>query len=147
MKILVTGAAGFIGAAVARRLLERGDDVVGLDNINTYYDVALKYGRLGELGIGRDDVDWYRFVKSVVYPGFSFVRMNLEDRDAMRMLFANGVFDAVVNLGAGRRALLYREPAGLYREQCRRVHKCARGMSSHRGETFGLCQFVERLRA
>jgi len=100
MKILVTGAAGFIGAAVARRLLERGDEVVGLDNINSYYDVELKYGRLGELGVERAAVDWYRFAGSDKYPGFSFVRMNLEDRDAMRMLMINGRFDTVVNLGA-----------------------------------------------
>ena len=52
MKILVTGAAGFIGSYVCKRLLSRGDEVVGLDNINSYYDVNLKYGRLGTLGIG-----------------------------------------------------------------------------------------------
>ena len=51
MKILVTGAAGFIGSYVCKRLLDRGDVVVGLDNINTYYDVSLKYGRLSTLGI------------------------------------------------------------------------------------------------
>ena len=51
MKILVTGTAGFIGFHLAKKLLERGDEVVGLDNINDYYDVNLKYGRLKELGI------------------------------------------------------------------------------------------------
>lgn len=100
MKILVTGAAGFIGAAVARRLSERDDQVVGLDNINSYYDVSLKYGRLGELGIREEDVAWNEFAASAVYPGFSFVRMRLEDRDAMCRLFEEGRFDAVVNLGA-----------------------------------------------
>ncbi len=61
MKILVTGGAGFIGAAVTQRLLERGDSVVGLDNINDYYDPALKFGRLEKLGINKDDIDWYKF--------------------------------------------------------------------------------------
>lgn len=100
MKILVTGAAGFIGAAVARRLSERGDEVVGLDNINSYYDVSLKYGRLVELGIREEDVEWGRFAASAVYPGLSFVRMNLEDRESMRALFEDVGFDAVVSLGA-----------------------------------------------
>lgn len=100
MKTLVTGSAGFIGSAVCRRLLDKGYTVVGLDNINDYYDPELKYGRLKELGIEKDDVDWYRFTKSSKYPGLTFVRMNLEDTQAMRMLFANGGFDTVINLGA-----------------------------------------------
>ena len=100
MKILLTGAAGFIGSAVCRRLIDRGDTVVGLDNINDYYDPDLKYGRLAALGIDRDNVDWYRFAVSSSDPRFSFIRMNLEDAQAMRMLFANGAFDAVINLAA-----------------------------------------------
>ena len=100
MKILVTGAAGFIGSYVCRHLLDRGDEVLGLDNLNDYYDVNLKYGRLGTLGISKDDIDWYKFVGSSVYSSFRFVRMNLEDKQAMRMLFANEHFDKVVNLAA-----------------------------------------------
>lgn len=99
-KILVTGAAGFIGAAVCHRLLQNGDTVVGLDNINDYYDTELKFGRLTELGIDRNMVEWFKFIHSSRYARFEFVRMNLEDRQAVRMLFANGEFDAVVNLGA-----------------------------------------------
>jgi UDP-glucuronate 4-epimerase len=57
MKILVTGTAGFIGFHLAKKLLDRGDEVVGLDNINDYYDVNLKYGRLKELGINREEVE------------------------------------------------------------------------------------------
>ena len=100
MKILVTGAAGFIGFYVCKGLLNRGDIVVGLDNINTYYDVSLKYGRLSALGIQQEYVDWYKFVQSNVYEQFRFIRMNLEDKQAMRMLFANEHFDKVVNLAA-----------------------------------------------
>ena len=100
MKILITGAAGFIGTAVCRRLLDKGYTVVGLDNINDYYDPSLKYYRLLGLGISKKDVAWYKFSKSSKYQDFSFVRMNLEDRQAMQMLFANGAFDAVINLGA-----------------------------------------------
>ncbi len=100
MRVLVTGSAGFIGAAVCRRLLSDGIDVVGLDNINDYYDPELKYGRLRGLGISEEDAGWYKFSVSSRYDKFSFIRMNLEDTDAMRMLFANGGFDAVVNLAA-----------------------------------------------
>ena len=100
MKILVTGAAGFIGFYVCKGLLNRGDIVVGLDNINTYYDVSLKYGRLSALGFQQEYVDWYKFVQSIVYEQFRFIRMNLEDKQAMRMLFANEHFDKVVNLAA-----------------------------------------------
>lgn len=100
MKVLVTGAAGFIGSAVCKRLLDRGDNVVGLDNINDYYDPELKFGRLKGLGIEKNDVAWYKFAKSLEYPSYQFIRMNLEDKQAMQMLFANGGFDTVINLGA-----------------------------------------------
>lgn len=100
MKVLVTGAAGFIGFYVCKRLLERGDEVIGLDNLNTYYDVNLKYGRLATLGIHCETMDWYRFVKSECFERFRFIRMNLEDRQVMQMLFANELFEKVVHLGA-----------------------------------------------
>lgn len=100
MKILVTGAAGFIGSFVCKRLLERGDIVVGLDNINSYYDEGLKYGRLGTLGVEKERIGWYKYTKSSVFENFTFIRMNLEDREAMQMLFVNGEFDVVVNMAA-----------------------------------------------
>lgn len=100
MKILVTGAAGFIGFHTVRRLLERGDEVIGLDNINDYYDVNLKYGRLAETGIDREAVDWYKFVQSEKYVRYRFIRANLEDKQVIQMLFANEHFDKVINLAA-----------------------------------------------
>lgn len=103
MKILLTGAAGFIGAAVIERLLQKDDNVVvGLDNINDYYDPELKYWRLGEAGIYREEAEkWYKFVKSSRYDTrYRFIRMNLEDTKAMQMLFANEGFEVVINLGA-----------------------------------------------
>ena len=100
MKILVTGVAGFIGSYVCKRLLNRGDEVVGIDNINAYYDVKLKYGRLRILGIEKEAVDWYRFVQSILFENFRFIRMDLKDKQAMQMLFANEYFDKVINLAA-----------------------------------------------
>jgi len=84
-KILVTGAAGFIGYHLSLRLLERGDKVVGLDNLNDYYDVHLKKDRLAQL---------------CKLPNFQFVEMNLADRQRMPKLFAAEKFDKVVNLAA-----------------------------------------------
>jgi UDP-glucuronate 4-epimerase len=100
MKILITGTAGFIGFHLARRLLERGDTVFGLDNINDYYDVNLKYGRLAETGIGREAENWHTMVQSTKYPNYRFIRMNLEDREQMERLFAEEQFDKVCNLAA-----------------------------------------------
>ena len=85
MKILVTGAAGFIGMHVSERLLARGDEVIGLDNLNDYYDPSLKEGRLGRLRpFGR----------------FRFVKLDVADRSAMERLFAEEKFDRVVHLAA-----------------------------------------------
>lgn len=85
MKYLVTGAAGFIGMHVAERLLARGDQVVGLDNLNDYYDVALKRARLEPLAS---------------QPGFTFVELDLADRAGMAALFEREQFDRVVHLAA-----------------------------------------------
>ncbi len=101
-KILVTGAAGFIGSHVVARLVKRGDDVTGLDNINDYYSTRLKLDRLKEQGImSQEDVfPWYKYIQSVKWTNYKFIRMNMEDTDAMSMLFANGEFDIVINLAA-----------------------------------------------
>lgn len=100
-KVLVTGAAGFIGFHLCKYLAERGISVVGIDNINDYYDVNLKFARLSELGIARDDAEPFnRKVASNKFNNFEFVRLNLEDREQLPKLFQNESFDAVVNLAA-----------------------------------------------
>lgn len=99
-KILVTGAAGFIGFHTARRLLRDGHEVVGLDNINDYYDVSLKYARLAETGISKEAEKWHSRVRSSLNPDYSFVRMNLEDRDPLNRLFEEEKFDKVCHLAA-----------------------------------------------
>jgi UDP-glucuronate 4-epimerase len=85
MKILVTGAAGFIGMSTTERLLARGDAVVGLDNLNDYYDVRLKRDRLSRIE---------------GHPGFRFVKMDIADRAEMSGLFASERFDRVIHLAA-----------------------------------------------
>jgi len=85
MKVLITGAAGFIGMHLSRRLLERGDEVVGIDNLNDYYDVQLKRDRLDQL----KDFD-----------KFTFYKMDMADRDAMAKLFKEQKFNRVMNLAA-----------------------------------------------
>ncbi len=102
MKILVTGAAGFIGYHVSKKLIENGHEVVGLDNINDYYDVNLKFARLKELGIYRDAAENFNDITpSHLDSGrFQFIRLALEDRNALPSLFESQKFDAVCNLAA-----------------------------------------------
>jgi len=99
-KILVTGAAGFIGFHVARRLLERGDEVVGLDNLNDYYDVRLKYARLAETGIEEGQIQVGVPVRSSKYPCYRFIKQDLKDREPLNRLLESGKFDTVCHLAA-----------------------------------------------
>jgi UDP-glucuronate 4-epimerase len=85
MKILVTGVAGFIGAALAHRLLDRGDEVTGIDNLNEYYDVRLKLARLEPL---------------TTRPRFRFMKLDIAERKPMQELFADGKFEAAIHLAA-----------------------------------------------
>lgn len=100
MKILVTGTAGFIGFYLAKRLLEDGHEVVGLDSINDYYDVRLKYGRLRETGIEESAVEYGKEVRSGKYPGYRFVKLDLTDGERLDALLGRERFDVVVNLAA-----------------------------------------------
>lgn len=94
MNILVTGAAGFVGFHLSKRLLAEGHKVTGVDSVNDYYDVNLKYGRLAELGITGDAVS------STVYPGFAFYKYDLCDRQNLEKLFSENNFEIVINLAA-----------------------------------------------
>ncbi|QIA09172.1 NAD-dependent epimerase [Draconibacterium halophilum] len=100
MKILVTGTAGFIGFHLANKLVEAGVEVVGIDNINDYYSTDLKYARLEESGISKEAINWHQKVVSKKTPAYSFVRMNLEDREQIDQLFETEKFDMVCNLAA-----------------------------------------------
>lgn len=99
MKVLVTGAAGFIGFHLSKKLIALGYEVVGLDNINDYYDVNLKYGRLNELGIAKDAIAYNAFVSST-QSTFKFIKLNLDDRENMDLLFSKEHFNLVCNLAA-----------------------------------------------
>lgn len=98
MKILVTGIAGFIGSHLAKRLMREGHEVFGLDNLNDYYDVRLKYDRLKELGFIEEE---YPFAHKIVSKkGISFIRLNLEDSQDIHDLCTYEKFDAIVHLAA-----------------------------------------------
>lgn len=113
MKILITGTAGFIGFHLAKNLLERGDTVVGIDNINDYYDVNLKYARLRETGISRKEIESIEchpeldsgsiqsmLVQSDRYPNYRFAKIDLTDKERIMQLFKEERFDKVCNLAA-----------------------------------------------
>jgi len=101
MKILVTGAAGFIGYHLVKTLIEDNHDVIGLDNINDYYSTNLKFDRLKELGIDKSRAeDFISLSGSNLFKNFKFIRMNLEDRENLPKLFKDEKFDVVCNLAA-----------------------------------------------
>lgn len=101
MKYLITGVAGFIGFHVCNRLLQDNTDIeiVGIDNLNSYYDVNLKFGRLQELGID-NQVEINKYKESSITDKFRFIQMDLSDSDSIIKLFDEEKFDVVVNLAA-----------------------------------------------
>ncbi|WP_339905575.1 NAD-dependent epimerase [uncultured Cyclobacterium sp.] len=100
MSILITGTAGFIGMHLAKALLDKGEEVVGLDNINDYYDVSLKNDRLRVTGIVPNKIKYGEAIKSTVYPNYTFYKLNLEDKEGLDKLFKEYNIKRVVNLAA-----------------------------------------------
>ena len=100
MKVLVTGSAGFIGYHLVKFLIIRGDEVVGIDNINDYYDVNLKYGRLEETGIDKNQIEYNITLKSTKYPNYQFIKTDITDQDSLKAIFETYNFDAICNLAA-----------------------------------------------
>lgn len=97
---MVTGAAGFIGSYAVKALAAQGNEVVGLDNINSYYDVRLKYDRLAETGIEETRIEEGAMVQSTRLPSYRFIKRDLTDREGLARLFEAERFDVVVNLAA-----------------------------------------------
>ena len=100
MKILVSGTAGFIGYHLSKKLIERGDTVIGVDQINDYYDIELKYSRLKDLGIEKDNIIEGKKITSSIHSNHSFYKGNLEDKNFIDSVFKSEKPDAVCNLAA-----------------------------------------------
>ena len=100
MKVLITGTAGFIGFHLANKLIARGDEVVGLDCINDYYDPNVKYGRLDYAGIDQKDIKYNKLTQSSKKANYRFIKLQLEDKDNLDNLFELEQFDSVCNLAA-----------------------------------------------
>ena len=100
MKTLVTGTAGFIGSFTAEKLAHRGDNVIGVDSINDYYDVSIKLGRLEKAGISSAEAATGQFVQSTKYQTYRFKKMDLEDQAGLERLFEKEKLDMVCHLAA-----------------------------------------------
>ena len=100
MKALVTGSAGFIGYHLAKKLVADGWDVVGLDSLNDYYQVSLKYDRLKAAGIALEGIQYNQLYQSNTLKNYSFLQLQLEDKTNLDQLFTTQQFDVVVNLAA-----------------------------------------------
>jgi UDP-glucuronate 4-epimerase len=98
--ILVTGAAGFIGFHLIKSLIKLGESVVGVDNINNYYDPKLKFDRLNEVGIDKSEIVWNSETYSKKYDNFCFIRLNIEDSDELFKICNKWKFDFIIHLAA-----------------------------------------------
>lgn len=99
-RVLITGTAGFIGFHLARRLVDRGYEVTGLDVINDYYDIQLKYDRLKLAGIPKEKIAYNQLVSATGPGSYKFIQLKLEDKEAIFQLFADQQFEVVINLAA-----------------------------------------------
>ncbi len=99
-KVLITGTAGFIGSHLAEKLLSEGYEVVGLDMINDYYDINLKYDRLRKAGIDRESISYGELVLSEISSSYRFIQLKLEEKEPLMDLFQQEKFDVVINLAA-----------------------------------------------
>jgi len=99
-KILITGAAGFIGFHLAKRLCSTADEIIGIDNLNSYYDLSLKYDRLRELGIEPKDLEGKTPLSSCKYENFNFIQADISDANQIQQLFKAYCFDQVIHLAA-----------------------------------------------
>jgi UDP-glucuronate 4-epimerase len=100
MKILITGTAGFIGFHTAKRFINDSFKVIGLDNINDYYDMSLKYARLDQAGIYKEEIEEGKLVQSKIHTNYQFIKLDLEDKDEILNLFEEQKFDYVCHLAA-----------------------------------------------
>ena len=100
MKILVTGAAGFIGFHLVKKLIQENYDVIGLDIVNDYYDLRVKYGRLDNCGIYIQNIKHNVMIQSDIYSNYKFIKLDLADQKNIYKLFEDEKFDCVVNLAA-----------------------------------------------
>jgi len=100
MKILVSGTAGFIGFHTAKKFVNEGNEVIGIDNINNYYQTSLKYDRLKESGIHETDIHYNQLIRSSRWNNYHFCKIDLEDAEAISTLFQREKFDMVVHLAA-----------------------------------------------
>lgn len=100
MKVLITGAAGFIGYHLSKKLIQNGLDVVGLDSINDYYDIELKYARLADLGITRNSIHFGVLTNSRQFQNFRFIQIEMEEAAQLNTLFEAEKIDVVINLAA-----------------------------------------------
>ena len=100
MKFLVTGSAGFIGFHLISELSKRGDSVIGLDQINNYYEINLKKDRLEESGIDFSSINYNEILISKKFTNYKFIKLDLEDKSNLENLFKQEKFDVVCNLAA-----------------------------------------------
>ena len=142
MKILITGAAGFIGFHTVKHLAEMGNRIIGIDNINNYYDVELKYARLTECGIGREFIKSHQAMQSTKYPNYRFIKADLLEKEFIDQLFETEHFDVVCHLAAQAGVRYSIENPYVYIDSnITGFLKHPRGMPFPSGKAFSLCQF------